>query len=113
MSTTLSTSRSSGAGSRRTVESEIIPFGAETTRVVHGAGMGVLYYQRGLRSAFFHIKPGQHINADPKDQTNPFPSLFIVTGGRAFLVCCHQLTDWIEYAGFAEDSVRKAVRTWP
>jgi hypothetical protein len=31
----------------------------------------------------------------------------------AFFVCCHQLTDWIEYDGSAEDSVRKAVRTWP
>ena len=62
---------------------EIIPFGRDHTRVTHGANAGVFYYQPGFRSGFFNVRPGQHVNENPDSQTNPFPSLFIVTEGWA------------------------------
>lgn len=61
---------------------EIVPFNSDTTRNVHGAQASIFFYQEGFRSAYFELRPGQHANADPKEQTNPFPSLFIVTKGR-------------------------------
>jgi mannose-6-phosphate isomerase-like protein (cupin superfamily) len=62
---------------------EVIPFGRDHTRVSHGANTGVFYYQPGFRSGFFNVRPGQHVNENPVSQTNPFPSLFIVTEGWA------------------------------
>ena len=62
---------------------KIIPFGSEHTRTVHGAEATVLYYARGLRTAWYRIERGQHINRGKQDQVNPFPSLFIFTRGRA------------------------------
>lgn len=64
---------------------EIVPFGPSASREVHGANMIVLYYQKGLRSAWGQIRKGQRVNADPRDQVNPFPSMFIGLRGRAVL----------------------------
>jgi mannose-6-phosphate isomerase-like protein (cupin superfamily) len=61
---------------------EIIPFGESHTRFTHGADAVVFYYQPGFRSGWLSLKPGQHGNEDPRMQTNPFPSLFVVTGGK-------------------------------
>jgi len=61
---------------------EVIPFGPEHTRRIHGGDGTVLFYQDGFRSAYFHIRPGQHVNSERSDQTNPFPSLVVVIGGR-------------------------------
>lgn len=60
---------------------EIVRFGPEMTRETHGANAGVFYYQPGLRSAWFDIRPGQHVNADEASRTNPFPSMMILTEG--------------------------------
>lgn len=60
---------------------EITRFGAEHSRVVHGANISVLYYTPGLRTAWVQVSKGQRVNADPGDQTNPFPSMFIGTRG--------------------------------
>lgn len=62
---------------------EVVPFGPSASREVHGANMVVLYYQKGLRSAWGQIRKGQRVNADPRDQVNPFPSMFIGLRGRA------------------------------
>ncbi len=62
---------------------EIVRTAPEATRFVHGANLGVLYYQPGLRSAWFDIRPGQHVNEDPESRANPFPSLFIMVRGEA------------------------------
>lgn len=63
---------------------ETITFGEETSsRKVHGAQAKVLYYQRGFRSSWYRIRPGQHINADPGDQVNPFDTLIIMIRGTA------------------------------
>jgi mannose-6-phosphate isomerase-like protein (cupin superfamily) len=61
---------------------EVIPFGEENTRFTHGSDGVIFYYQPGLRSGWFSIKKGQHVNSDPRSQTNPFPTLFIVTEGK-------------------------------
>jgi len=61
---------------------EVIPFGDAYTRFTHGADAVILYYQPGLRSGWLSLKPGQHANEDPRSQTNPFPSMFVVTGGK-------------------------------
>lgn len=60
---------------------EIIPFGESYTRFTHGADAVVFYYQPGFRSGWGSLKPGQHANEDPRSQTNPFPSLVVVTAG--------------------------------
>jgi len=61
---------------------ETILFGEGTTRNIHGANATVLVYGDGLRSAWYQLKPGMHINADPADQTNDFDTAIIVTKGR-------------------------------
>jgi hypothetical protein len=62
---------------------ETVIFGPASGREVHGATMVVLYYQKGLRSAWGQIRKGQRVNADPRDQVNPFPTMIIGLRGRA------------------------------
>ena len=57
---------------------EIIPLGLEHSRFVHGGQAAAIYYETGLRTAWYAISPGQHINEDASDQVNPFPSIFIL-----------------------------------
>jgi hypothetical protein len=61
---------------------EIVPFGSATSLPVHGGEATIFFYQPGLRSGFFEIRHGQHVNADVDDQSNPFPTLIVVTRGR-------------------------------
>jgi D-lyxose ketol-isomerase len=60
----------------------VIPFGDGLTRNVHGANSAIFYYQRGIRTGWYQVEPGMHVNRSEADQTNPFPSLFIMTRGR-------------------------------
>lgn len=63
---------------------EIVRFGNDAnTRELHGANATLFYYQPGFRSGWFSIAKGQHVNADEASQTNPFPSLFVITRGSA------------------------------
>lgn len=62
---------------------EVVNFNPAVGREVHGATMVVLYYQEGLRSAWGQIRKGQRVNADPRDQVNPFPTMIISLRGRA------------------------------
>lgn len=61
---------------------EIVAFGESGARLVHGANAAVLVYDEEFRSAWYQLKPGMHINADPRDQMNDFPQLVVVTRGR-------------------------------
>lgn len=54
------------------------------SRVVHGANAVAIFYDPQLHSAWYHVKKGQHVNADPADQLNDHPSLFIFTGGAGY-----------------------------
>jgi len=60
---------------------EMIAFNQGASRVIHGANAVLLHYADGLRSVWYQVENGQHINKDTSDQVNPFPSLFIFTGG--------------------------------
>ena len=61
---------------------EVIPFGDGMTRNIHGGNAAPFYYDRGLRTSWYQLEPGMHINREEAMQTNPFPSLFIMTRGR-------------------------------
>lgn len=61
---------------------EVTRFGEGTTRLVHGGHSAILYYDLGLRTAFYRVEPGMHINEPIDQQTNPFQSLFIVIRGE-------------------------------
>ncbi len=61
---------------------ETIRFGEGLTREVHGANTTVLIYEEGLRTAWYQLKSGMHINANPEDQTNEFATAIVVTKGR-------------------------------
>jgi mannose-6-phosphate isomerase-like protein (cupin superfamily) len=61
---------------------ERVPFGTGLTRETHGANAAIMYYQPGLRSAWVQIAHGQHANADPRSQTNPFSSMLIGLSGE-------------------------------
>jgi mannose-6-phosphate isomerase-like protein (cupin superfamily) len=60
-----------------------VRFNGATSRIVHGANVVVFYYEKGFRSAWFQVAKGQHVNKNPEDQTNAFPSMFIMLQGKA------------------------------
>jgi mannose-6-phosphate isomerase-like protein (cupin superfamily) len=60
---------------------EVVNYAEQDTRMTHGGNAGIIYYQPGFRSGFGNVAPGQHVNEDPRSQTNPFPTLLIVTEG--------------------------------
>lgn len=58
---------------------ERIPLGESYSRMVHGAHAIPLYYADGLRSAWYLVKDGQHLN-EPGD-TNPYHQAFVIISG--------------------------------
>lgn len=66
-----------------TGQPEVFALGAEYARESHGANVVGLVYREGLRTMWYQIDPGQHVNEDPADQVNPSHSLMIVTQARA------------------------------
>lgn len=61
---------------------ETIKFGEGQSRFVHGANTSVLIYDEGLRSAWYQLKSGMHINADSADQLNDFDTALVITKGK-------------------------------
>lgn len=61
---------------------EIVLYGGNLTRETHGAHAAVLYYEKGLRSAWAQIRKGDHVNADTRSRTNPFSSMLVITAGK-------------------------------
>ena len=57
---------------------EIVPLDPSRALPVHGGEALPIYYADGLRTSWYGIAPGQHINADAEDQVNDFPSLFVI-----------------------------------
>jgi mannose-6-phosphate isomerase-like protein (cupin superfamily) len=57
---------------------EVVPLGPAHALPIHGGEGLPIYYADNLRTSWYGIAPGQHINADPRDQVNDFSSLFIV-----------------------------------
>ncbi len=61
---------------------EVVYFGEEFSREVHGGKAVAFYYTSGLRSAWYKVKKGMIINKDFEKSPNPFPSYFIVIRGE-------------------------------
>lgn len=61
---------------------EVIAFNRDASRLIHGANAVVFYYQGGVRTGWYQIEPGMHVNRDAADQRNPFKSLLIMTRGE-------------------------------
>jgi len=61
---------------------EIVYFGEEHSRFVHGGNAAIFYYAKGLRTGWYQIKKGMIINQDERDQVNPFPTLIICIRGE-------------------------------
>src|SRR5262249_55848492 len=59
-----------------------VPFQGTLQRNVHGGNAVVLYYDDRFRSAWYQIKPGMHVNADPRFQKAPFTQLIIGMQGH-------------------------------
>lgn len=60
---------------------EMIPLGPHFTRGTHGAQASILYYDKGVRSGYGYLHPGQHANEHPKSKSNPFSSMIILIKG--------------------------------
>ena len=57
---------------------ETVPLAPSHALPAHGGEALPIYYAEGLRTSWYGIAPGQHINADARDQVNDFPSLFVI-----------------------------------
>ncbi|GAA4271809.1 cupin domain-containing protein [Aquimarina gracilis] len=60
---------------------EIIPFREGTTRKAHGSNFTVFYYEKGLRTAWYRILPGEKVRDDAREQAAPFPMLGVTIKG--------------------------------
>lgn len=60
---------------------EMVAFGAEHARKVHGALSTIFFYDSGLRSGWYRVEPGMHVNENVEDQVNNFHTFLIVTKG--------------------------------
>lgn len=62
---------------------EVIPFGKGMTRRAHGSNFVVFYYQKGLRTAWYRVEPGERVRDDPREMAMPFPMLVVGVDGTA------------------------------
>ena len=62
---------------------EVIPFRPDATRQAHGGGAVIFYYEKGLRTSWFNIKPGQRVREDAREQAMPFPMMGVLIKGTA------------------------------
>lgn len=60
---------------------EIIPFGKGMTRKAHGSNFVVFYYEKGLRTAWYRVEPGERVRDNPNEMAAPFPMMAIATKG--------------------------------
>ena len=62
---------------------EVVPFRPDATRKAHGAGATVFYYEKGLRTAWFNLMPGERVREDAREQAMPFPMMGVMIKGMA------------------------------
>jgi mannose-6-phosphate isomerase-like protein (cupin superfamily) len=60
---------------------EIVRLEPSRALPAHGGEALPIYYAQGMRSSWYGLAPGQHINADARDQVNDFASIFIIIDG--------------------------------
>lgn len=62
---------------------EVIPFRPDATRRAHGAGATIFYYEKGLRTGWYNIMPGERVREDAREQAMPFPMMGVLINGTA------------------------------
>ncbi len=62
---------------------EVIPFRPNATRMAHGAGVTIFYYEKGLRTGWFNLLPGERVREDAREQAMPFPMMGVMIKGTA------------------------------
>lgn len=62
---------------------EVIPFRPDATRRAHGGSVTVFYYEKGLRTGWYNILPGEIVREDAREQAMPFPMMGVVIKGTA------------------------------
>lgn len=60
---------------------EVIPFREDATRKAHGSNFTVFYYEKGLRTAWYNILPGDRVRDDAREQAMPFPMMGVTIKG--------------------------------
>jgi mannose-6-phosphate isomerase-like protein (cupin superfamily) len=61
---------------------EVAQFGFDRSRLVHGGRAIPAVYAPGIRTSWYGILKGDHINKDPRSQKDPWSSaFFIIKGG--------------------------------
>ncbi len=60
---------------------ETIPFGEGMTRRAHGSNFVIFYYEKGLRTAWYNILPGEIVRGDAREQAAPFPMMGVTIKG--------------------------------
>ncbi|MDT0606332.1 cupin domain-containing protein [Croceitalea rosinachiae] len=62
---------------------EVIPFRPSATRKAHGAGGTIFYYEKGLRTGWLNMLPGDRVREDAREQAMPFPMMGVIIKGTA------------------------------
>ena len=62
---------------------EVIPFRPSATRKAHGAGGTIFYYEKGLRTGWLNMVPGDRVREDAREQAMPFPMMGVMIKGTA------------------------------
>ena len=62
---------------------ETIPFRESMTRKAHGSNFVAFYYEKGLRTAWYRILPGERVRDDAREQAAPFPMMGVTIKGVA------------------------------
>jgi hypothetical protein len=71
---------------------EIVPFGSQRMREIHGADSTALYYQPGLRTIWFSLKNGQHANRGGGG-VGPWKKLLVFVNGAGKALIGDQTVD--------------------
>ncbi len=61
---------------------EVIALGKEHSVSSHGGNVVGLVYRHGLRTLWYQIEPGQHVNASTEDQVKDFDTIIVPRKGE-------------------------------
>lgn len=62
---------------------EVVPFRPSATRKAHGLGATIFYYEKGLRTGWGLMMPGDRVREDAREQAMPFPMMGVLIKGTA------------------------------
>lgn len=62
---------------------EVVPFKPTSTRKAHGTNVSIFYYEKGLRTGWLYLDPGDRVREDAREQAMPFPMMGVVIKGTA------------------------------